>query len=116
MRHDQIPPIGTLIYHQHQTLQLYFRDGTLDRGEGRAATASRGRSRKSEPKAARQSPADNPSAPIPTRSSSTPNRNGAADCSVRAGADSKTAAPAVASRPKQRQWQAALNDRDHAVA
>src|SRR3954447_7720225 len=31
MRHDQIPPIGTLIYHQHQTLQLYFRDGTLVR-------------------------------------------------------------------------------------
>src|SRR5947207_4495341 len=29
MRHDQIPPIGTLIYHQHQTLQRYFRDGTL---------------------------------------------------------------------------------------
>ena len=45
----------------------------------RPATPARRRSRNSEPKAARQSPADNPAAPIPTRSSSKPNRNGEAD-------------------------------------
>ena len=35
-----------------------------------------GRSKNSEPQAARQSPVDNPTAPIPTRSSNRPNRNG----------------------------------------
>src|ERR1700731_3974155 len=58
-------------------------------GEGYVATARRGRSRNNEPKAARHSPADSPTAPIPTRSSSKPNRNGDAACSIRAGADSK---------------------------
>src|SRR3984893_6067777 len=58
-------------------------------GEGCAATTRRGRSRNNEPKAARHSPAVNPTAPIPTRSSSKPNRNGAAACSILAGADSK---------------------------
>src|SRR3984893_12547516 len=58
-------------------------------GEGCVATARRGRSRNNEPKAARHSPADSPTAPIPTRSSSKPNRNGDAACSIRAGADSK---------------------------
>src|ERR1700731_761078 len=58
-------------------------------GEGYVATARRGRSRNNEPKEARHSPADSPTAPIPTRSSSKPNRNGDAACSIRAGADSK---------------------------
>ena len=47
-----------------------------------------GRSKNSEPQAARQRPADKLTARMPTWSSSKPNRNGEADCSVRAGADS----------------------------
>ena len=48
----------------------------------------RGRSKNSEPQAARQSPADKPTARIPTRSRTKPNKNGEAACSLRAGADS----------------------------
>ena len=44
-----------------------------------SARAEEARSIKSEPKAERQSPADKPITAIPTRSSSKPNRNGAAD-------------------------------------
>src|SRR6516162_3820155 len=60
----------------------------LRTGDGRAPTVRRERSKNSEPKAARQSPADKPTAPIPTRSSSKPNSNGDAACSIRACVDS----------------------------
>lgn len=52
---------------------------TADRSVGR---------RNSEANAARQSPADNATAPNPIRLSARPNRNGDADCNIRAGAES----------------------------
>ena len=83
--------------------------------EGCAATAWRRRSRNSDPKAARQSPADNATAPIPAAASSRPNRNGAAACTVRAGAESNRCA-VHSHRPEDRQGQSSFGDRDHAVA